>query len=422
MAVIFSGGLMLLFGLFLPIDDVAAAAAIMFLLLFLQVNVAVMTLRKKRPDLDRGFITPWFPAVPTIAIVLNALLALNLFSFSPIAWYVAIAWLVIGALAFFAYFSRKEALEKPSEILLEEVLVRREYSVMVPVETELQARIMGRVGSVLAQENLGDVHCLHVIKVPKQLTLGEGRLFLKQARPLLNDVIEIAKEYNVPVHTSIRLGRSRADAIRKTVVENASDLLLLGWSGETGSKDRFFGSVIDPLLDDPPCEMAVMRYRKQRPLRSILVPVSGGVNSRLAVKLAMQMAQAEEDPAIVTLLNVVPTGANEGTQIRAEQVIRRSREGFDYSDFHEAIREGDNVVDAIIKESRGSEEYEPYDLIVIGASNEPLFRNLLAGNVAAQVAQRADVSVLIAKRRSSPLHSFLRQTVLPSSSEQGLRN
>ena len=47
----------------LPIDDVAAAADIMFLLLFLQVNVAVMTLRRKMPDMVRGFVIPWFPAI-----------------------------------------------------------------------------------------------------------------------------------------------------------------------------------------------------------------------------------------------------------------------------------------------------------------------------------------------------------------------
>ena len=58
-----------------------------------------------------------------------------------------------------------------------------------------------------------------------------------------------------------------------------------------------------------------------------------------------------------------------------------------------------------------------YDLIVIGATEEPLFKNLLTGSIAAQVTKQAKVSVIIAKRRSSPLHSFLRQTVLPSASE-----
>jgi Amino acid permease len=49
---------------------------------------------------------------------------------------------------------------------------------------------------------------------------------------------------------------------------------------------------------------------------------------------------------------------------------------------------------------------------VIGATNEPLFKNLLVGNIPEQVAQQAAVTVVMVKQRSSPLHSFLRQTVL----------
>ena len=45
----------------LPLETVASAANIMFLLLFLQVNLTLIRLRKKRPDLDRGFLVPIFP-------------------------------------------------------------------------------------------------------------------------------------------------------------------------------------------------------------------------------------------------------------------------------------------------------------------------------------------------------------------------
>jgi len=34
------------------------------------------------------------------------------------------------------------------------------------------------------------------------------------------------------------------------------------------------------------------------------------------------------------------------------------------------------------------------------------------GNISEQIAKRAEVTVIIVKRRSSPLHAFLRQTVL----------
>ena len=51
-----------------PIEDVASAADIMFLLLFLQVNIAMINLRKKRKDLDRGFKVPFFPYLTIVGI------------------------------------------------------------------------------------------------------------------------------------------------------------------------------------------------------------------------------------------------------------------------------------------------------------------------------------------------------------------
>jgi amino acid transporter/nucleotide-binding universal stress UspA family protein len=412
-AVLVSGGLMIVMAWSLPLEGVAAAADIMFLLLFLQVNVALMTLRHKMPDLSRGFVVPWFPIVPLIAIVCNALLALNLFSYSPIAWYFAIGWIVAGLLAYYTYFSKVEALERPKEILLEEVLVSRDYSVLVPVATQEQARILGQIGAILAQANGGEVLALHVVRVPPQLTLGEGRLLLKGGRSYLETVIQQGKAREVPVHTIIRLGRNVAEAVRKTVDENASNLIVLGWPGYTNTAGRLYGSVIDPVVDDPPTDIAVVRYRARRPIRSVLVPVAGGPNGRRAVKMATIMAMAGEDgPARVTLLHVVPIGARNGTLVRAQQVIDYSLEGINYEHIEPRIVEGTNVVDTVLRESEG------YDLIVLGATNEPLFENLLLGNIAEQIAKRADITVIMVKRRSTQLHSFLRQTVLEPTTGQ----
>jgi amino acid transporter len=80
----------------LPIEDVASAADIMFLLLFLQVNIAMIRLRKKRPELDRGFITPLYPYLSIVGILLLLFLALYMFNYSPIAWVVTAIWIAIG--------------------------------------------------------------------------------------------------------------------------------------------------------------------------------------------------------------------------------------------------------------------------------------------------------------------------------------
>ena len=411
-AVIFSGGLMIAMAWSLPIEHVAAAADIMFLLLFFQVNVAVMILRHKMPDLDRGFVIPWFPIVPIIGLITKGILAVFLFQYSPIAWYSAIGWIVVGLLAYYAYFSKIEAMEKPKEILLEEVLVSRDYSVLVPVVNQEQAHILGQIGAILAQDNQGEVLALHVVRVPPQLTLGEGRLFLKEGRSYLETIIQQAKEREVPVHTIIRLGRNVAEAVRKTAVENASDLIVLGWPGYTRTSGRVYGSIIDAIVDNPPTDIAVVRYQARRQLHSILVPVAGGPNSRLIVKMAVSMARASGNgPVQVTLLHVVPVGARSADLVRAEQVFKYTLEGIHYEPLEKRIVEGTEVVETVLAQAEG------YDLIVVGATAEPLFRNLLMGNISEQIAKRAAVTVVMVKRRSGAIKSLLRQTVLaPSTS------
>jgi len=406
-AVLLSGLLMLIMAWLLPIEDLAAAAGIMFLLLFIQVNVAVMLLRRQRPDLDRGYRIPWFPAIPVIAILCNAVLAIYLFTFSPVGWYFAIGWIVVGLLAYYIYFSKMEAMEKPKEILLEEVLISRDYSVLVPVANQKQARILGEIGAILAQDQGGEVLALNVVEVPPQLTLGEGRLFLKEGRANLDEVIRQGKKRDVPVHTIIRLGRIAHEAVTKTAIENASALIVLGWPGYTSTAGRLFGSVIDPIIDNPPTDVALVRIRKRRPVRKVLVPIVGGPNGRRAVRLAVAMAkQGDEGPASVTLMHVLPPNVREFTRVRAQRGMNELLEGVDYDRVSTMIIESTSVADAIVECSKES------DLIVMGATEEPLFKNLLVGRLTERIARRAKVTVVMVKRRSGTLKSWVRQTLL----------
>lgn len=413
-AVIITGGLILSMGWALPIDEVAVASSIMFLLLFAQVNVTVMVIRRKMPDLDRGFKVPWFPAIPVLGLLIQGALAVYLFTYSPRAWTVALGWIVAGMLAYYTYFSKIEALEKPRDILLEEVLVGREYSVLVPVATQEQARILGKTGAILAQARGGEVFALNVVRVPRQLTLSDGRLFLRERRPHLESVIGQARQRDVPVHTMIRLGRNVAEAVRQTVQEHASDLIVLGWPGYTNTAGRLFGSVVDPIVDNPPADIAVVRYRKFRPVRSVLVPVAGGRNARLAVRTAISFARSgEEGPAEVVVMHVVRPCCADADRIRAEKYIQQAINGQAYERVRSLIVEGENVLEAILQTAHG------HDLIVIGATDEPLTRNLLVGNLPTRVAKEAKVTVVMVKRRSGPIKSLLRQTVLAPSSGPG---
>ena len=404
-----SAVLIIAMALSLPIDEVAKAADVMFLFMFAQVNITVMTMRQRRPDLKRGFLVPLFPWMPIIGIVTNMALAIFLAVETGRVGIVTVAWLAVGMLFYWGYFRDREKSGRPSEVLHEEVLVSRKYSVLVPVANDQTATDLGQIGSLLAKDNDGEVMALNVIKVPQQLQLTDGRLFLKERRPYLQQVIAQAEVHDVPVHTMLRLGRSVPEAIIATVAENATDLIVFGWPGKSGSNDQLFGSVIDRIVSNPPADIAILRgYSHENPLKRILIPVAGGPNGRLALTLAISLARNTPEPTQITLLNVAQPNVDMTTaQAYAEIAFRRARNGATYQNIEQKVVTADTPLAGIL------EAATDYDMIIIGATKEPLFRNLLMGNVAQRVAEQAPCAVMIVKRRSHALAAVLRETILP---------
>ncbi len=406
-AVAISAVLITAMALSLPIDEVAKAADVMFLLMFAQVNVTLMTLRRRRPDLDRGYFVPFFPWPAVIGVVTNMALAIFLAIETGRVGLVTMGWIAGGMLLYWGYFRGKEEMERPKEVLHEEALASVNYSVLVPAANVEQAAQLGRLGSLLAKDHGGEVLALNVVTVPPSLKLSDGRLFLKEGRPPLEKIIEQAGQLEVPVHTMIRLGRSVSEAIMKTVAENSSDFILFGWPGTSGTNDRLFGSVIDYVVSNPPADMAIVRVRPFDQLKRILVPVAGGPNGRLALSLAISLARQTPQTTKVILVHVTSSHVNLTTaRARAESAFRHAMNSKTYDFVEKQTVMAASPLEGILQEAAQS------DMIVIGATKEPLFRNLLLGNVAQQVAEQAACPVIVVKQRSSILASVLRETVL----------
>jgi nucleotide-binding universal stress UspA family protein len=324
-------------------------------------------------------------------------------------WYVGLVWVAIGAVVYFAYTVRaSEQVERlPVKILHEERLVPKEYKVLLPLANAEQARMLGILGAAIAKEHDGEVLALHVVQVPVQLSISDGRMFLREGKPILEAAISQAREVDVPVHTMIRLDRQIGRAITDTARQRRVDLMILGWPGHTSSPRHAFGSVIDLVAINPPCDLAVVRFRKRRSPRRILVPTSGGVNTRLAIRLAIDQARSYaahtgEQP-VVTLLHVC-TPADVGPEVRARgfELLRSLASGYDYP-LEVDVLPDDQVVDGIVKESA------KHDLVVIGTTGERLFEQVLFGTIPERVALRAPVTVMMVKGYKGPVRSWIRR-------------
>lgn len=94
---------------FLPIEEAAELTNIGILLAFVVVCVAVIVLRRKRPDLPRTFRCPGVPVVPAIGIVFSLWLTTFL---AWQTWLRFAVWFVIGMAVYFGYSYRNSALSR----------------------------------------------------------------------------------------------------------------------------------------------------------------------------------------------------------------------------------------------------------------------------------------------------------------------
>ena len=77
----------------IPLGDLADATSIGTLFAFALVNVAVVYLRRTRPELTRSFRVPLFPLTPILGALMCAYLMANL---GAETWVVFGVWMVVG--------------------------------------------------------------------------------------------------------------------------------------------------------------------------------------------------------------------------------------------------------------------------------------------------------------------------------------
>ena len=93
-----------------PLNVLAELINIGTLAAFCLVSIAVIVLRKKRPDLHRAFRCPGVPYLPVLAIVFCVALMTFL---SKSTWIAFGIWLVVGLTVYFSYSRRNSVLHRP---------------------------------------------------------------------------------------------------------------------------------------------------------------------------------------------------------------------------------------------------------------------------------------------------------------------
>lgn len=235
-AILISGIIMAIMAYALPLGQIAVAAGVIFLLLFTQVNMAVITIRRIYGDkLDYGFKTPFFPIIPIIGIFLKLGLAVYLLFTQPLSWAITIVWVVIGFFIYRMYTFRKEIEHYAPIVTSEGDLERKDYRILIPYRPEDPDRLL-KYAIRIAKENIGEINILRVITVPKQTPLSAGTGYAETARKSFEPLDKLLDKENIPNHYLVRISHDANEAILATVEEQKIDLLITDFEAFRNSK------------------------------------------------------------------------------------------------------------------------------------------------------------------------------------------
>jgi amino acid transporter len=225
-ATIISGILMAVVAYALPLDQIALAAGVIFLLLFTQVNISVITIRKMYGDkLHYGFKTPFFPFVPIIGVIVKLGLAIYLLITQPFSWVISVLWIAIGFAVYRIYSFRKEIDHYAPIITSEGDLTRKDFRILIPYTPENPDRLI-KYAIRVAKENDGEINILRVITVPHQTPLSAGIAFTESAARAFEPLEKIIDKENILNHYFVRISHDATEAILSTIEEQRIDLLI----------------------------------------------------------------------------------------------------------------------------------------------------------------------------------------------------
>lgn len=366
-------------------------------------NLSMIALRKKYPFIHRPFKAPFFPLTPIVAsatcLIVIAFSELNVILF--LAGVLALLTLYYyGRIGFQAYNEAHTRSLSPGR-----------YRLMVPFYKPGGLDSLIKIGTVLAEAEKDLNMCLLLVvpkAAPKDLEIDAKLLdnLREQRKTILDKFIHYAVERNIPMYTKMITDDSLADGVINEIKnDNNVELLLMKWP--ENSVDRLiYLDTIRQVVDAHVANIGILFDRGIKEFKNIMVPVSGGYHSRLAIRLANEIATQEG--GTVEYLRVIPKGGNE--EANSDQLAYLQEDVMTELNQIPAnasleVVESDDVAQALVEESR----LNPYDLIMIGSSEESLTPGSVFGFKADTVAEKAGCSVLVVHHQESPAASWLRR-------------
>jgi CIC family chloride channel protein len=237
------------------------------------------------------------------------------------------------------------------------------------------------MAAAIAKQRNYELECLQVIVVPRSRTPAQTPVKTSESHRLLSEAVQLGQDWQIPVHTQIRVAHDVAGAILETVKERHINLVLMGWKGTTTTPGRVFSRVVDAVIRQAGCDVVLTKLNDKRTFERWLLPIAGGPNARQAVQLLPALVSLSSTPSINLCQVFQPTESTPDTTA-LEKSVRFLKQKVSANVMATSIRAA-SVSEAVID----CAEKDHSDVIVLGASRESLLQQAIKGNIPENISR-----------------------------------
>jgi len=398
------GGIVCLVAAIGLVDFLSYISSSGYLFVLFWASLAMLRLRKLYPDVKRPFRVPFFPLTAYVAmgtcfflIAFTATRAL-LFGAGLLAT-LTLLYYGVPPLAR-ALTMRVRAIEPSKD------------RVLVPVANPRTAEKLVHLAAILAQASEDTSICVLTVApvAPDRVQGMASRLSSRLAprqRALLRRLLSEAGSRNVPLYTKLRVHSSISASVLEEI-ESSGDvkLVLLGWPGPLDAR-KLAENPVKVLLQKARTNVAVLLDQGLQDVRQVLVPVGGGPHSRLAVRLAFEIA--EQEGAEVTAL-YCHCGEQSADELQDSMALLREVIEDELGQVPRRIHTRVACVDSVPGGILAETARQPADLIVLGASEEWASQTRLFGSIDDWIVDQVKCSALLVRRYEPAPIAWIRRT------------
>jgi APA family basic amino acid/polyamine antiporter len=348
-----------------------------------------------------AFRLPVRPLFPALALVVNVFLMPVMGAVPVLAGAI---WLAAG-LGVYLVYARGRLIERQEGVVVfrsKREPGEAEYRVLVPLGPGERAPELIRLAVGLAGGEGGEVLALRVVTLPPQVPLQDGARMAAGMESVFS--LSLGAEDTGPVTLTpvTRVARSVSQGIIDAATEEKCDLILLSWEGYTETKGRIMGHILDPVVENAPCDVVLVKGGGLLSTKTILLPTSGGPHASIAAQVALKLARLFGGQ--VTVMYICREGATDLERQHGVEMINQTIQGLPTDDLIKTkVVTAPGIVSGILAEAQG------YDLMLLGASEEGLFDRVLFGTIPERIAQRSPVPVMIVKQRAALPQFWIRR-------------